>query len=86
MIKLYKLDHVRHDFTLVFIEVGLINHINPDNVVMLLRTDITGRMRKAESWEPPILCITKIIMRDGTIYYTDEPMQEIQRKLFGGDK
>lgn len=85
MIKLYKLDYVsrlNHDFKHVFTEVGYA-HLNPAHVVMLLRTEKTAQMRRAEPWEPPILCITKIIMSDGTIYYVDEPMEEIQRRLFG---
>lgn len=87
MIKLYKLDYVsrlNRDFKHVFTDVGYA-HINPAHVVMLLHTETTAQMRRAESWEPPILCITKIIMADGTIYYSDEPAQEINKKLFGGN-
>lgn len=87
MIKLYKLGVVsklNRDFKQVFDEVGYA-HLNPAHVVMLLRTSQTAPMRRAEPWEPPILCITKIIMSDGTIYYVYEPMEEIQRKLFGGN-
>lgn len=88
MIKLYKLGVVSklsRDFKQVFDEVGYA-HINPAHVVLLLRTSQMAPMRRAEPWEPAILCITKIIMSDGTIYYTDEPMHEINNKLFGGEK
>lgn len=87
LIKLYKLDVVsrlNRDYKTVFVEVGQA-HLNPAHVVMLLRTEREAQILKAEPWEPPILCITKIIMSDGTIYYTDEPMQEINKKLFGGN-
>lgn len=87
MIKLYKLGVVSklsRDFKQVFDEIG-VAHINPAHVVMLLRTSQMAPMRGAEQWEPAILCITKIVMSDGTIYYTDEPMHEINKKLFGGN-
>lgn len=87
LIKLYKLDVVsklNRDYKTVFVEVGQA-HLNPAHVVMLLRTERTAQMRKAEPWEPPILCITKIIMSDGTIYYSDEPIPTVQSKLFGGN-
>lgn len=86
LIKLYKLDCVSRlsrDFTTVFVEIG-VAHLNPAHVVMLLRTHKTAQMRGSETWEPPILCITKIILTDGTVYYTDEPITAVQNKLFGG--
>lgn len=88
MIKLYKLgvvSNIKRDMKQVFDEVGYA-HLNPAHVVMLLRTSQMAPMRRAEPWEPAILCITKIVMSDGTIYYTDEPIQEINTKLFGGEK
>lgn len=87
MIKLYKLGVVsklNRDFKQVFDEVGRA-YLNPAHVVMLLRTSQIAPMRRSEPFDPSILCITKIIMSDGTIYYTDEAVTAIHDKIFGGN-